>query len=124
MKRREFIGVTAGALVAGRMAPAWMMGGQTVRPAPTTAQLEWQRDELALFLHFGVNTFTDREWGDGTEDPSIFAPSALDARQWARSARARGFRAMILTAKHPHAFCLWPAKTTSPSLAATRSRPR
>ena len=99
-----------------------MMSGQTVRPAPTTAQLEWQRDELALFLHFGVNTFTDREWGDGTEDPSIFAPSALDARQWARSARAGGFRAMILTAKHHDGFCLWPTKTTSHSVAGSSWR--
>ena len=53
------------------------------------SQLQWQRDELAMFLHFGVNTFTDREWGDGTESPSIFAPTQLDARQWARSARDR-----------------------------------
>jgi alpha-L-fucosidase len=47
------------------------------RPVPSPAQLAWQRDELALFLHFGVNTFTDREWGDGTENPAIFAPTAL-----------------------------------------------
>ena len=78
------------------------------RPLPSTAQLAWQRDELAMFLHFGVNTFTDREWGDGREDPAIFAPTRLDARQWARAARAGGFRAMILTAKHHDGFCLWP----------------
>ena len=52
-----------------------------LRVMPSAAQLAWQRDELALFLHFGVNTFTDREWGDGREAPSIFLPSALDARQ-------------------------------------------
>ena len=87
------------------------------RPVPTRAQLEWQQDELALFLHFGVNTFTDREWGDGTEDPAIFAPTQLDARQWARAARGAGFRAMILTAKHHDGFCLWPTRTTSHSVA-------
>jgi alpha-L-fucosidase len=87
------------------------------RTRPSRAQLEWQRDELALFLHFGVNTFTDREWGDGREDPGIFAPARLDARQWARAARAGGFRAMILTAKHHDGFCLWPTKTTTHSVA-------
>jgi alpha-L-fucosidase len=89
------------------------------RPTPSPAQLEWQRDELAMFLHFGVNTFTDREWGDGTEDPAIFNPTRLDARQWARAARAAGFRAMILTAKHHDGFCLWPTRTTRHSVASS-----
>jgi len=92
---------------------------QSQRPRPTASQLQWQRDELAFFLHFGVNTFTDREWGDGTEDPRIFAPSALDARQWARTAKAAGFRMMILTAKHHDGFCLWPTKTTAHSVASS-----
>jgi len=91
--------------------------GLAQRPRPTAAQLAWQRDELALFLHFGVNTFTDREWGDGREDPAIFAPSRLDAREWARTARAAGFRAVVLTAKHHDGFCLWPTKTTSHSIS-------
>jgi len=86
---------------------------------PTASQLAWQRDELALFLHFGVNTFSNREWGDGTEDPKSFAPTRLDARQWARTAKAAGFRAMILTAKHHDGFCLWPSKTTSHTVAAS-----
>lgn len=89
------------------------------RPRPTRAQLRWQRDELALFVHFGVNTFTDREWGDGTESPSLFNPSDLDARQWARAARDAGAKAMILTAKHHDGFCLWPTKTTTHSVASS-----
>jgi len=89
------------------------------RPRPSPSQLAWQRDELAMFIHFGVNAFTDREWGDGTESPSIFNPSALDARQWARSARAAGFRAMVLTAKHHDGFCLWPTATTTHSVASS-----
>ncbi len=89
------------------------------RPVPSPSQLAWQRDELALFVHFGVNTFTDREWGDGTEDPSIFDPARLDARQWARVARETGFKAMILTAKHHDGFCLWPTATTRHSVAAS-----
>ena len=72
-----------------------------------------------MFLHFGVNTFTDREWGDGREDPTIFAPTNLDARAWARTARATGFRAMILTAKHHDGFCLWPSRTTRHSVASS-----
>ena len=75
-------------------------------------QLRWQRAEMTLFLHFGVNTFTDREWGDGTEDPDIFNPTNLDCRQWVREARAARFGMMILTAKHHDGFCLWPSRFT------------
>jgi alpha-L-fucosidase len=89
------------------------------RPLPSPSQLTWQRDELALFLHFGVNTFTDREWGEGTEDPAIFALAALDARQWARAAKNAGFRTLVLTAKHHDGFCLWPSATTRHSVASS-----
>ena len=92
------------------------------RPLPSRAQLDWQRDEIALFLHFGVNTFTDREWGDGKEDPAIFNPTKLDTRQWARAAKAAGAKAMILTAKHHDGFCLWPTKTTTHSVASSPFR--
>jgi alpha-L-fucosidase len=92
---------------------------RTPRPRPSRAQIAWQQDEFALFLHFGVNTFTDREWGDGKEDPAIFNPSALDAIQWARTAREAGARAVILTAKHHDGFCLWPTKTTRHSVASS-----
>jgi alpha-L-fucosidase len=89
------------------------------RPRPSAAQLTWQQDERALFLHFGINTFTDREWGDGREDPRLFAPGRLDVDQWARVARTTGFRAMVLTAKHHDGFCLWPTRTTVHSVAAS-----
>jgi len=86
---------------------------------PTAAQLRWQREELAMFVHLGMNTFTDREWGDGTEDPAIFDPAALDARQWARVAGETGFGTLVLTAKHHDGFCLWPTATTAHSVAAS-----
>ncbi len=89
------------------------------RPRPSPSQLAWQRDELALFLHFGINTFTDREWGDGRESPALFDPTDLDARSWARAARAAGARAMVLTAKHHDGFCLWPTATTGHSVRAS-----
>jgi alpha-L-fucosidase len=114
MDRRDFV-CALGALPLIQLADR----GPARRPRPSRAQLDWQREELAMFIHFGVNTFTDREWGDGTEDPQIFNPSALDARQWARTAKAAGFRAMILTAKHHDGFCLWPTRTTTHSVAAS-----
>jgi alpha-L-fucosidase len=123
MDRRSFIGSSAAAVTAGWMSgralPGWSdpLRSRQALPRPSAAQLAWQRDELALFIHFGVNTFTDREWGDGTEDPSIFAPANLDARQWASSARVAGFRALVLTAKHHDGFCLWPTATTTHSVA-------
>ena len=90
-----------------------------VRPRPTPTQLAWQRDELALFVHFTVNTFTDKEWGDGGESPTIFDPARLDARQWARAAKRSGFRSLILTAKHHDGFCLWPTRTTDHSVRSS-----
>lgn len=113
--RRHFLATLGTVFVARRSLLAQV--GQ--RPRPTAPQLEWQRDELAMFLHFGVNTFTDREWGDGREDPAIFSPNDLDARQWARTAREAGFRVLILTAKHHDGFCLWPTQTTTHSVASS-----
>jgi alpha-L-fucosidase len=111
MNRRSFLLTSSAALLAPRF------GRWAARPTPSPSQLVWQQDELALFLHFGVNTFTNREWGDGKEDPAIFSPTALDARQWTRAAKQAGFRAVILTAKHHDGFCLWPTATTTHGVA-------
>lgn len=86
---------------------------------PTPQQLRWQDLELGFFCHFGLNTFYDREWGDGTEDPRKFDPAAFDARQWVETARSAGFRYLILTAKHHDGFCLWPTETTGHSVRSS-----
>jgi alpha-L-fucosidase len=115
MRRRTFFASSAAAVLGARH----LSFTGRARPFPSAAQLRWQQDELAIFAHFGVNTFTDREWGDGTESPAIFAPTAFDARQWTRAARAAGFRALVLTAKHHDGFCLWPTATTRQSVASS-----
>ena len=89
------------------------------RLIPTPQQLSWQQMELTAFLHFGINTFTGREWGDGKEDPALFNPSELDAEQWVRSLKDAGFKMVLLTAKHHDGFCLWPTATTKHSVASS-----
>lgn len=89
------------------------------RLVPSPQQIEWQKMELTAFLHFGINTFTGREWGDGTEDPTLFNPTNLDAEQWVRTLKEAGFKMVLLTAKHHDGFCLWPTQTTRHSVASS-----
>lgn len=83
---------------------------------PSEKQIEYQKMELIGFIHFTVNTFTDREWGTGKEDPAIFNPSELSTDQWVQVAKEAGMKQLIITAKHHDGFCLWPSKYTEHSV--------
>ena len=91
-------------------------------PIPSPAQLEWQQMEYNMFVHFGPNTFSGLEWGQGTEPEDLFNPTGLDCRQWAATAKAAGMKGIIITAKHHDGFCLWPSKTTTHTVAQSSWR--
>ncbi len=95
------------------------LAAKAARVAPSERQLRWQALEFQAFVHFGMNTFTDREWGEGTEDPKLFAPTDLDAGQWVEAVKAAGIRGLIVTAKHHDGFCLWPSRFTAHSVKAS-----
>lgn len=92
---------------------------RAVQVLPASRQMLWQQGEFICFIHFGVNTFTGREWGTGKEDPRIFNPRKLDTDQWCRAMKAAGMTKAILTVKHHDGFCLWQTRYTQHSVAAS-----
>ena len=104
----------AGLALAG-LAAAQNFAG--LRPSPQ--QVAWQDLEIGVLIHFGPNSFMDREWGDGAADPQVFNPPQLDASQWVAAAKAAGARYLVLVAKHHDGFCLWPTAQTAYSVKAS-----
>ena len=79
---------------------------------PSARQLAWQKMEMYAFLHFGMNTFTNREWGLGHEDPHLFRLENLDVEEWMQALCAAGMTGVILTCKHHDGFCIWASDYT------------
>lgn len=94
-----------------------MTDSELIKIVPSKRQIAFQELEFYAFVHFTVNTFTDKEWGDGTESESIFDPSEFDPEQWVSAIRSAGMKGLILTCKHHDGFCLWQSRYTEHSVA-------
>lgn len=92
---------------------------EAIQVVPTARRLNWQRLEFIGFIHFGINTFNDVEWGQGHEDISIFNPAELDAEQWVLTLQSAGMKGLILTCKHHDGFCLWPSRYSEHTIKNT-----
>jgi alpha-L-fucosidase len=116
--RTLFRGFWRVSLVVAVMAKAELCGfGQNaVDLKPTPQQTEWQDMEFGVILHFGTNTFLDREWGDGTAEPNVFNPTQFNPDQWMKAIRAAGAKYVVFVAKHHDGFCLWPTAQTDYSV--------
>lgn len=90
-----------------------------IKVVPHERQVRFQQLEFYAFIHFTVNTFTNKEWGDGTESPSIFNPERLDVEQWVKAVKSAEMKGLILTCKHHDGFCLWPSRFTKHTVAAS-----
>jgi len=88
-------------------------------PLPSKAQLDYHKEELAAFIHYGMNTYTDSEWGDGQENPQNFNPTNLDTDQWIKTLKDAGFKRTIMVVKHHDGFVIYPSQYTDHTVAAS-----
>jgi len=96
-----------------------MFAQSAVDLKPSPQQVEWQDLEMGAIIHFGTNTFLDREWGDGTADPKVFNPAQFDPEQWMQALQSAGVRYVVFVAKHHDGFCLWPTGQTDYSIKSS-----
>lgn len=123
MNRRQFLACSAAATCGNLLnAESYVAAPDTYGAIPSGRQRRWHQLETYAFLHFTVNTFTDKEWGYGDEDPNIFNPTAFDADAICHNLKAAGMKGVILTCKHHDGFCLWPTKTTEHCIRNSRWR--
>ncbi len=104
--------MAASALLCACQQEVEVKAPEAILPIPKVSQVEWQKMETYAFVHFGLNTFNDREWGYGDSDPKTFNPKKLDCEQWVKTFVNAGMKGVIITAKHHDGFCMWPTKLT------------
>jgi alpha-L-fucosidase len=117
ISRRTFL--AAASITALRGRPLAARPPAPYGAVPSARQLEWHKMEVYAFLHFSMNTFTNKEWGYGDEDPPLFNPTAFDANAIVTALKAGGMKGIILTCKHHDGFCLWPTHTTGHSVRSS-----
>jgi len=113
----DFRSLLLGVIWLGTFGLATAQNAVDLKPSPQ--QVEWQDLEIGAIIHFGTNTFLDREWGDGTADPKVFNPTQFDPEQWMRALQATGARYVVFVAKHHDGFCLWPTAQTDYSVKSS-----
>jgi alpha-L-fucosidase len=125
MKRRIFLKNATLACAANSLMPLELTATkfpikeEGILVKPSKAQREWMDMKFGMFVHFGINTFYDKEWSDGTLDPAGYNPSSIDTDQWCRVAKAAGMKYIVITTKHHDGFALWPSKYTDYSVTAS-----
>ncbi len=123
MNRRDFIEKTtlgiSGVGITSKYVKPIVAPFHQVQPQPTAAQKAWMQLKFGMFIHFGINTYYNVEWSDGSLDPSKVNPVNLDTDQWCKVAKAAGMKYIVIVTKHHDGFCLWPSKQTNYSIAST-----